>query len=207
MVNGNTRPSPFFVAPASSRTSPAFRSTCRHSSGRISLGVRQPVTKAKAAMPRICGGRWRWTLAELLRLKEPLPHVVLLEQRDVRPDHQLPRLHGERTHALENDQIAIDRRVRGALGEPVRGVGARVHDGDRHQPPVAEEGRQMLPQPEVDDAQRAALVDGVVVDEIRGGILEGDAVLVGRDRRAGVLRGARAAEAAFSRPPSCRCPS
>ena len=48
-------------APASSRTSPAFRSTRRHSSGRISLGVRQPVTNAKAAMPRMCAGRWRCT--------------------------------------------------------------------------------------------------------------------------------------------------
>ena len=30
-VNGKTRPSPFFVVPASRRTSPAFKSTCRHS--------------------------------------------------------------------------------------------------------------------------------------------------------------------------------
>jgi hypothetical protein len=29
-------------------------STRRHSRGRISLGVRQPVRNAKAAMPRVC---------------------------------------------------------------------------------------------------------------------------------------------------------
>jgi hypothetical protein len=43
VVSGNTRPSPFFVVPTSRRTSPAFKSTWRHSSGRISLGVRHPV--------------------------------------------------------------------------------------------------------------------------------------------------------------------
>jgi hypothetical protein len=43
-VIGHTRPSRFFVVPASSRISPAPISTCRHCSGTISLATRQPVT-------------------------------------------------------------------------------------------------------------------------------------------------------------------
>jgi hypothetical protein len=40
----NTRPSRFFVVPASSRTSPLLKSTWRHWSGSTSLAMRQPVT-------------------------------------------------------------------------------------------------------------------------------------------------------------------
>ena len=42
-IMGNVRPSRFFVVPASSVTTPARKSTCRHRSGRISLLSRQPV--------------------------------------------------------------------------------------------------------------------------------------------------------------------
>ena len=45
-VNGNDRPSPFFVVPGSRRTQRPAQSTCRHSRGRTSLAVRQPVAKA-----------------------------------------------------------------------------------------------------------------------------------------------------------------
>jgi hypothetical protein len=43
------------------------------------------------------GGQLLRDAPELLRLEEALPHVVLLQERDVRPHHQLPRLGGERT--------------------------------------------------------------------------------------------------------------
>ena len=55
-VNGKARPRPFLVVPASSRISPAGIH-CRHSSGKISLGVRHPVIEAKVAIPRMRRGR------------------------------------------------------------------------------------------------------------------------------------------------------
>jgi len=48
-VIGNVRPSPFFVLPGSSLTSPPAKSTWRHSSARTSLSIRQPVMYAKVA--------------------------------------------------------------------------------------------------------------------------------------------------------------
>jgi len=65
IVNGNTRPSSFFVVWASRRTQRPCQSTCRHSSGSTSDAVRQPVTNAKRTTfasspdsdPKDAGGR------------------------------------------------------------------------------------------------------------------------------------------------------
>jgi hypothetical protein len=92
-VNGKTRPSPFFVEPASSLTSPAPMSTCRHSSVRISDGVRQPVTYANSANRAHGHGEMRNHLVKLGRLEKATPNVLLFKQRDVRAVHlQLVRL-------------------------------------------------------------------------------------------------------------------
>src|SRR5262249_17759910 len=51
---------------------------------------------------------------ELLRLEKPFPDIVLLQERNVRACHELPRLHRQRAHPLQEDQLAVDRRVRRA---------------------------------------------------------------------------------------------
>lgn len=45
-VKGSVRPSPFFVVPASSQTSPAAKATLRHSSGSTSESILHPVIAA-----------------------------------------------------------------------------------------------------------------------------------------------------------------
>jgi len=59
---------------------------------------------------------------------------------------------------------------------------AHIGRGDRQQPPVAEEGGHVLGEPECDHAERAPPVRLVIVDEIRGGVLEGDAADARGDR-------------------------
>lgn len=58
-VMTNTRPSLFFVVPASRRTSLVLKLTCRHSNGSTSLAMRQPVMYVKV------------TIAESLRAGAP----------------------------------------------------------------------------------------------------------------------------------------
>lgn len=76
MVKGNTRPSSFFVVPASSRTSPVSKSTRRHSKGSTSLGgvrVLGAVMKAPAFQ-----GEQEWRLITF-EFKDGLPDDNPLE--------------------------------------------------------------------------------------------------------------------------------
>src|SRR5262249_29776051 len=69
----------------------------------------------------------------LLRFKEPAAHIALLQQWNVWLAGDFPALHGERKHALERDEIAIDRCIGGALRLSLGDVAAQTRCRNRRQ--------------------------------------------------------------------------
>ena len=86
----------------------------------------------------------------MLALEEPLPHVVLLEQRNVRPVQETAALDRETEHPLERGELAVDRRVGGAAGrlpmldEPLDIVGRDLRHASATKPGLEPERHPAL---------------------------------------------------------------
>ena len=60
---------------------------------------------------------------ETVMLEKPLTDIPFLQHRNVRPIEELPGLDGEREHALEDGELAVDRPIGGLGLPPLRDVG------------------------------------------------------------------------------------
>jgi hypothetical protein len=74
----------------------------------------------------------------------------------------------EGEHALEGNEIPVDRGIRRAAGLPLDHELAHELRRDRGHPVPAKERRQMLLDPQRDRAQRSLLVRAVVIQQLTG---------------------------------------
>jgi hypothetical protein len=136
-VNGNTRPSLFFVVCASRRTQRPGQSTCRHSRGNTSEAVRQsggvgePDDVRQLARPlarvrgRLGGFQRRTDALDLIPIEEAAPRVPFFQHREVRAIHQPTGLHSQIERPAQCGEFAVDL---GCLGPPVLPLGDEAPD-------------------------------------------------------------------------------